>query len=378
MIWMILQLAGILFFPSLAIQIARRVDKSWLSPVIICYGVGIILANLPGISLDEALNIQVSEGSIILAIPLLLFSTRLLLWIRLAGPAVLSFGLAVIAATISTVSTAIWWNGQIEAPEKLAGMLSGLYTGGTPNMQAVGLALDAPSEYIVLINGADIILGGAWLVFLISFAPLVIGKFFPPFQEKEQEEGHELLMGQPFNLMDNIANLILGLIFSIGVAAAAAGLTFLLFGDLGKNIAFLLLSLTTLSLALSFIPFIRELPGTMKLGEYLLLVFSLAIGLQAKLGLLAESGAMVFLFCLGAKIAAILLHMFLARLFGIDRDTYLITSTSALYGPVFVPQVASVLKNNQLVFAGIATGLLGYAIGNYLGIGIGTLLGYWL
>ncbi|MCB0684558.1 MAG: DUF819 family protein, partial [Saprospiraceae bacterium] len=53
------------------------------------------------------------------------------------------------------------------------------------------------------------------------------------------------------------------------------------------------------------------------------------------------------------------LHLLLARAFRIDRDTTLITATAALYGPVFVPQVASALGNRQIVFSGIAMGLLG-------------------
>jgi len=39
-----------------------------------------------------------------------------------------------------------------------------------------------------------------------------------------------------------------------------------------------------------------------------------------------------------------------------------------------VPMVAAVLKNNAVILPGIAIGLLGYAVGNYLGIGIFMLL----
>jgi len=66
--------------------------------------------------------------------------------------------------------------------------------------------------------------------------------------------------------------------------------------------------------------------------------------------------------------------LLLAALFRIDRDTFLFTSVAALYGPPFIGQMASITNNRQLIFSGIAMGLLGYAIGNYLGIGWAYLL----
>ena len=52
----------------------------------------------------------------------------------------------------------------------------------------------------------------------------------------------------------------------------------------------------------------------------------------------------------------------------------MITSTAAIYGPVFVGQIASAIGNKKLIFTGIALGLLGFAVGNYLGIGLAYIL----
>ena len=60
----------------------------------------------------------------------------------------------------------------------------------------------------------------------------------------------------------------------------------------------------------------------------------------------------------------------------IDRDTVLITSTASIFGPAFVGQIAQVLGNRHIVFGGMATGLVGYAIGNYLGIGVAYLVNF--
>lgn len=64
----------------------------------------------------------------------------------------------------------------------------------------------------------------------------------------------------------------------------------------------------------------------------------------------------------------------MASLFRIDADTVLITSTAAIFGPAFVGQVAVALRNKEVVLSGIITGLVGYAVGNYLGIFIAYLV----
>jgi uncharacterized membrane protein len=64
----------------------------------------------------------------------------------------------------------------------------------------------------------------------------------------------------------------------------------------------------------------------------------------------------------------------LCRLFRIDTDTFLITSVAAIMSPAFVPMVARSLKNPTVLMSGMATGILGFAIGNYLGIAVALLL----
>jgi uncharacterized membrane protein len=73
-------------------------------------------------------------------------------------------------------------------------------------------------------------------------------------------------------------------------------------------------------------------------------------------------------------LGSILLHFILAAIFRIDRDTVIITSTAAIYGPAFIGPVANAIKNRDIIGLGITIGLLGYAIGTYLGMGMAFLL----
>jgi uncharacterized membrane protein len=71
---------------------------------------------------------------------------------------------------------------------------------------------------------------------------------------------------------------------------------------------------------------------------------------------------------------SLLIQVLLARLFHIDGDTTLVASVALINSPPFVPLVAALLNNKNLIVSGIAIGLIGYMVGNYIGMGIYFLL----
>lgn len=380
-----LQVLLLLGFPILALVYQRksRLGK-WLSPIVLCYLAGMLISNLTNFPVQEELASTAVDISITLAIPLLLFSTRLREVFKHAQGSMRSFLLCIIAGIISCCLATLYFDGKVEESWKIGGMLVGIYTGGTPNMQAIGLALSAPKEFIILLNAADILTGGVYLILLTSFLPSLLAKVLRPFNHKEalsvmpQEAPAALLP----NMTQKSALPIWkewgkALALSILILGVSAGLTIVLFGDM-KQVGFLILLLTSLAIAATLIPAVQKWQFTYELGEYFLLVFCVALGLQANFATMAADGDVIITFVAAAMGGTILIHLLLAYLFKVDRDTFLITSTAALYGPAFVGQIASVINNRQLVFAGIALGLLGYAIGNYLGIGLANFLQWML
>jgi uncharacterized membrane protein len=89
---------------------------------------------------------------------------------------------------------------------------------------------------------------------------------------------------------------------------------------------------------------------------------------------LLASSSILFWFCGFVVIGSILLHYLLAIIFQVDRDTLIITSTAAIFGPAFIGPVANAIGNREMITIGIALGLIGYAIGNYLGLGLAFVL----
>ncbi|MEO0339993.1 MAG: DUF819 family protein, partial [Bacteroidota bacterium] len=339
--------------------------SNWLSPIVLCYLVGILIRNFTAFPIHEESAQMATEISITIAIPLLLFASRLDEVIKYTGTALKSFLLCVAAGLISCLIGTLLFQDVVAEAWKVGGMLVGIYTGGTPNMNAIGIALSANRDYIILLTAADIVTGGIYLVLLTSIIPPLLSRFLPPFNHPDSQQPQGITSAEETQpeILAIFKSSPIPILMSIGILALSAGLSFLLFGNM-QSVSFIMLCLTALSILASLLPMVRSWKYTYEIGEYFLLIFCIALGLQADFSDLLANGGQILAFTAFAMLSTIGLHLLLARLFRIDRDTFLITSTAALYGPAFVGQIASVLKNRNVVLAGLAMGLLGYAIGN--------------
>lgn len=343
-----------------------------LSPVVLCYMSGIVAAQIPGVVFDARLAGGIVAASVLVAVPLLLFPADLRRWLRLARPTVLSFVLAVICVCISSALVFALLGARVPAAADISGMLTGLYTGGTPNMNAVALARQVDSETFILVNGADVVLGSVFLLFLMTVAKPLLARVFPafvPVGTGPAEAGEPAIdqRGGPWYRAG------LAVLLSLGLCAAAAGLSWLLLGRLAE--AMIILSITSLAIVCTLSPNVRGLPHSYETGQYLLLVFCITIGTQADIGHMLQAGSLVLLYCGCVLLLAVALHWLTARLFNIDVDTLIITSTAAYFGPPFVGPIAKVLGNREVVVSGMTAGAVGLALGNYLGFAVASLLG---
>jgi len=355
--------------PAVALWAAERsrVVKA-LGPVVLCYLAGIVLTNVPGLSLASHASLAVSEAAVPLAIPLLLFSTDLRKWTKLAKGALLSFGLACLSAVTAASAVGLAFRASVDEWWKVAGMLVGVYVGGAANMSAVGLAVGTRSETFVLLNAADVVCGGLYLLFSLSLAPRLLALFLRPFTAEAHHDAFE----HPGEKLSSWTRaharpMALSFLLSALIAAVSAGVAWGVLGRLDAGLV--LLVITTLALGASLAPKVRALDGSFELGEYVLLVFCVAVGSLADVRQLTGASSLILLFVLLTMLGAAALHFALCALFRIDRDTALISSTAAIFGPPFIGPVAAALKNRALVGPGLTLGLAGIALGTYFGVG---------
>jgi uncharacterized membrane protein len=364
----IIQVLWCVLFPAVALWAGERYRVArFFGPVTLCYVAGILVANLPGVRLNADASMRVSEAAVPLAIPLLLFSSDVRQWPRLARSLLISFALACLAAVVAAGLIGWFFRGQTDEWWKIAGMLVGVYVGGTANMAAIGRVLEARSETFVLLNGADLMAGGVYLIFLLTFAQRLFLRFMPPFTAAPHHDAFEH-PGEGLGVWTrhHLRGMGLGFALSVAIAAAVMGATVLAFGKLEAAPA--LLGITTLGIVASLFKRVRSLAGAYELGEYLLLIFCVAMGSLADARMLGGGSVTLFLFVWLVMGLAIVLHTALSALLRIDADSTLICSTATIYGPAQIGPVAAALKNRALVGPGLTLGLAGLALGNYLGL----------
>ncbi|MBI2521051.1 MAG: DUF819 family protein [Bdellovibrio sp.] len=367
------QAMAFICFPAIFLWAEKRVKIiALLGTVIICYGMGLLIGNLPFIPLDTDFSKTMTEASVPLAIPLLLFNVDLKAWFHLAPKTLLAFLCSIISVSFATIVSGIIFQGKLPELWKVAGMLTGVFVGGTPNMSAIGMALDVKQEIFVLLSASDLIVCGVYFFIILSVGQKALLLFLPRYNSKQNVGIYNSSDSKSLSLGGKILDGTYSILLAAVIMAISIGLSYLLFKQI--SVPFFLMVLTTLAVLASFYPPIRTLKTSYLLGQYILFIFCISIGSMASISMIAHAGINFILFTLTVLIISILLNFFLAFIAKIDADTALITHIAAIYGPAFIGPVADSMKNKDIVVSGITTGLVGYAVGNYVGLAVSYFL----
>ncbi len=410
-----------LFFPALIIYATRKnsiVEK--IGAVVIAYAVGLLLGNVgifPQISeayhnllqgrvampADEAARLleqgKITAGDLLrnriatvqdmittitipLAIPLLLFSLNIRKWFRLAGTTFLSLILALISVVVVVFAGYYIFRDKIPELGKIAGMLIGIYSGGTPNLASIKEALDVNPDIFIMTHTADLVIGAITLLFLMTVAQRFFLLFLPPFRNPHSAGETERLAREAAEMDDFSGIFTKENFFPLLKAIGLSVLIFAIGGALGllvpkkSMMAVVILTITTLGILASLLPAVNNIKKTYQTGMYFIVVFCLVVSSMADLrGMINVEYLDLLMYVALVYFGSLFVHILLSMIFRIDADTVIITSTAMIYSPPFVPVIASALKNRDVIISGLTAGIVGYIIGNYLGIFTGFLLG---
>jgi uncharacterized membrane protein len=366
-----------LLAPALIIYLAYTIDSvSKLGTIVVAYALGLVIGNI-GVLPENIATVQnaLTTLTVPVALPLLFFSLELGRWKVLAKKSLLSLVAALISITIASVIAFLVFARYI-GPEgwKAGGMLVGVYTGGTPNLAAIGNALRIDPIVYVSVHGSDVVASAFILLFLISAAPRLYAKVLPAFRhEGEDEEQYSTF--SPYFTGASLPE-IREMLGALGLALVifAAGGSFTLFLPEASALPAAILTITTLGIAASFVPRVRRLRNSFQLGYYLILVFSIAVSSMANVRELTVTAPVILLYVASLLVIVSIIHLGLSALFRIDTDTHIITATSFIFSPPFVPVVAAAIGNRKVVVPGVLIGVTGWVLGNYIGFAVAYLL----
>ena len=107
---------------------------------------------------------------------------------------------------------------------------------------------------------------------------------------------------------------------------------------------------------------------------YFIFIFCLVVSSMADLRNFTLESWPILVYIIICVPGALLVHALLSKIFKVDVDNFLIISVALSMSPPFVPPVAAALKNRHIIIPGLVVGIIGYAIGNYLGVLVAMIL----
>lgn len=350
-----------------------------LGPIMVLYAVGMVFGNIPPlVPYLKPLQDVIPNVMVPLAIPMMLFgcsfsSREAGLQLKIVVSGFLSVCLAVTVGYVM-------FGYNVNEGAKVGGIITGMYTGGILNAAALQAIFRIKSETFILINSYDIIISFLYFVFLFSFGIKMFRRLYGEqgvhqsddvvaLQGGESSSYGRLLTREGFVQMCRIVGVTLVI---VALSAAAT----LLFDDAWFMVVFILM-LTTLGVAASFVKRVREMDLSYDLGMYLIYIFSFAIATMADFSSLdLKAGVNQLAFMSVAVFVSLLIHAVVCRTMRVDADSMMISSVAFINSPPFVPMAAVAMRNKRAIVTGLGAGIVGYALGNHLGVLMAELLSH--
>ena len=359
-----------------------------IGTVVAAYAIGILFALTGFVHFDAgteaALTFSKLQSTIMsvavpLAIPLMLFNCDFRLWTKALPKTIWSLAGGIIAVLVAVVSGYfIFHTPDIPEFNKVAAMMTGIYTGGTMNFNALGASLGVDKTLMAIVLAFEMVLTTPYIFFIIGGGYKVFRKILP-YQDitrkgrtDEAVESKDVESYRGMFAKENVGGMFLGLGLSVLFLAIGAGLALLITSTLNELIV--ILTITTLSIIASFFKKVRELPKTFELGMFFILIFSVIVASLFDIHSVNGGSLMIGLFVAWVMVIAAGLHLLFCRIAHVSGDLFCVSQIALLCSPPFVPPVVGAMKNKKVLISGIVIGLVGYAIGTYLGVAIAMLL----
>lgn len=377
-----LQFLSLLFYfltPCLIIYLCRRFTfLNKIGEVLLLYIVGILVSNLVIFPLgigDSLHGIQdaLTSMTILLAFPMILFGSDFKNW--KLKETVIALCIGLLSVVIVDIIGFYIFNDNQNGFEKIAGLLVGVYTGGTPNLASLKVALDVEPDIYIFVHTFDMIISFVYLVFLMScgirFFRIILSRDVTHYTNENKQD---VIGASEADNKKHFPKTLASLGLSILIIGIGMGMSLLVSGKVDDMLV-LILTMTTLSIAASFLPFVKKMEKSYDLGMYFVLVFSLVVASMVDVTSIDYSaGVNIIAYITFVIFASLMLSIIFSKIFKVDADTMVITSVALINSPLFVPMIAESMKNKKVIITGVAVGVIGYAVGNYLGIIVSQIL----
>ena len=278
-------------------------------------------------------------------------------------------GLFVLGSIATTIGILISWF--LLSPQEIlgddgkiiAGMLTGTYTGGSVNFNAIALEYGFQKKGFLYAGtiAVDNVVTAIWIMVTLAI-PMFLNKIwnsnvkFKTKVDLNTEEANN----------DKIDSKSLAWLIFLGIGA------YYISDIISENFIKIpsILILTTIGILLAQTKFISKMKGSQTLGLYLVYLFLAVIGAYCELSAvsqLQEVGATLLIFTSLAVLIHGLVFIFIGGLFYRDWEMISIASQANIGGGASAIALAESFDRKELILPAILVGSLGNALGTYLG-----------
>jgi len=170
----------------------------------------------------------------------------------------------------------------------------------------------------------------------------------------------------------NLRRILASLTISVTLSVLGEAITTRLPFRIGTIPIITLLSVTIASL------FPRQSSGlsgsSSVLGALLMQLFFAATGASGSIRLVVQSAPAIILFSVVQLVVHLMLLLGLGKAFRVKRKLLLLASNSNVGGPTTAAGMATALGWTKLIVPALLSGVFGYSIGTFLGLGLGSVV----
>lgn len=382
---------------SAALAIYLEQNYKWANKVTACViaiFTTLILSNLNIIPTKSAVYESVWTYVVPLAVPMLLFKANIKKIAKESGRICIIYIISSLGTLLGSFVAFYILKDSIKDLSSILPMFTGTYTGGSVNFVAMAdnYVVDQSVTSAALV--ADNLLMALYFFILIVLPSInfIYKKFSHPYMDELESavnseaeaktEAAKFWGAKEISLLD-IAKVIATAFFIVTVSDAIAkylssiipqtNVVLELINALLGN-KYLIMTSITMLLASVFTSYFESINGSQEIGTFLIYIFFAVIGAPASLKLIIEKSPLLLLLASIIVFTNLIVSLVFGKLFRFSIEEIIIASNANIGGPTTAAAMAVSKGWQALIVPALLVGTLGYVLGNWYGILLGTIL----
>ena len=384
---------------SVAVSVYLEQTYAWASRIsgaVIALIFALVLVNTNIIPPHAELYDDIVWGYVVpIAIPLLLLQTNIVKIWRETGRLLVIFLIGAAGTICGALIGCAILGSAIDGLPKVAAMMTGSYIGGGVNFTALADAFKVSGTLVSSTIVADNLNMAIYFLILLAIAGNAFFRrvYTHPLidaveKNGESDEGktlaaqywgrkdislRDIAMCVTYAVVVVTVSKFLGATLGTVISPDANWFTKMCNTFLGSQ--YVWITLISMIFATFFEKQASSMNGAQEIGTFFIYMFFFVIGVPASIMEILTNAPLLFVFCLIMVVVNMLFCLIGGKMFGFALEDILIASNANIGGPTTAAGMAISQGWNALVGPAMLVGTLGYVIGTYLGIIVGSLLG---